>query len=160
MRLFEKNAGPASEETGIVLNLLAEVYRKRHDMARAIAADERSWEIVTGLARPPEVVARILVDLGALYRDSKRYDKALEMYQREAALLKNAPDQRNMYLSAERNIVVSYVFLDDLANAKKEYQGLQALLKKDPAEQAAAAKAYSDALRDKKREKDARKKAK
>lgn len=158
LSIFEKNAGPASYETAIVLYLLADVYCSKGDDKRAIAANERSLEIIeTGLARPREEVTMILNALGVLYRDGKYFDKALNTYQRLAALWKNGSPGDPNYVSAVRNIVVSYVYLKDFENGRKWYYGLQASLQKYPMRRATAAKAYADALRSNGREKDARK---
>jgi len=99
----------------------------------------------------------ILNALGVLYRDGKYFDKALNTYQRLAALWKNGSPGDPNYVSAVRNIVVSYVYLKDFENGRKWYYGLQASLQKYPMRRATAAKAYADALRSNGREKDARK---
>jgi tetratricopeptide (TPR) repeat protein len=100
----------------------------------------------------------ILNDLGVLYREGQQYDQALKTYQRLAALWKNQSLDDPNYILAARNMIVSYVYLNDFENAGKWYQGLQASLKKkDPAQWATASKAYADALRAKGREKEARK---
>jgi len=146
LRIFETSAGPKSDEASLALSVLANVYHMQGDGERAIEAAERSLTIQTEQGRRRDELTQTLSFLGELLRDHKNFQRALQVYQRMAALWAAEAYNDLSYQLAIRNIVVAYVYLKDFPNARKSYTQLYKALQKDPVRQKTAAQAYADAL--------------
>jgi tetratricopeptide repeat protein len=156
LQIFETSAGPKSDEVSMALGVLYGVYNAQGNDGPAIEAAQRRLAIQTEQGSPRDERQQTLSSLGEMLRGHKDYQQALQVYQRMADLWKTEGYSDPNYQSASRNIVVAYVYLKDLTNAKKSFTQLSKALQKDPVQQQTAARAYADALQKNGQPKDAK----
>jgi tetratricopeptide (TPR) repeat protein len=159
LHIFEAKSGEESDEVAFVLSTLANAYGAKGDLQRAMAATARSVDIQEKLKRPRDEITNSLSALGEYSLRSKKYQDALDAYQKLAKLWEPEMFASPNYQRAAANIAATYVYLNDVQDGNQWYDRLQKALQQqhDTMQLPSFARRYADALQAIGHEKDAKK---